>query len=1010
MADRRYTIIHTPPRVPGDEPRANGLDQQNNGLARHLDEAWDHFHEEGELAGYELDDVSVAYANGKDREVHAGGDLLRPWLQSTTAPVSLEAGRRLLDERVRSLIYAVIYAVVTRPGSPPEVHAIRVTLGGGKTEAALQNIILALVELRKLGDVRSIVMAVPEHKLSAEIAKRFTDMAKNIPGASGLRVAIWRGREAYDPDHPGQRMCQNLVEVQKALAVLADIDKDVCSSCRFKDGCTYLGQQDQEADFWIVGHPLLFHGLPKTIGSKENPIAFLVVDESPVKAGFIGIEGHGIEVTLDSLDDGVMPVPGGDAFSDAAFLKAQRELLKNALADEPDGPVRREALATSSFNPDTANTCRKAEWRRKIEGGPWQERQANRTIKPMVELWRAIERLTVPDGPDRSGCLELTRNKAGVRVLKITGIASIGRDWRVSTLLIDALLEPGPVRRFWPSVQVLPDIEIETPFMTVRQTTDRAFSKAMLKPFDIPETVTGQKRNELQLKQKRRAKNRRKLRACILRIGRGNGGPTLVVGNKAVIEAMALPPHIHVAWFNAVAGRDTWTDADGHEISGEKLRTIIVVGRPQPTPIEVERRAAALTGAAVDPIGGQYPKAVVDRLLRVGDEVMVIPSEAGCHPDPMAELIRWVIAVGQTMQAIGRGRAVNRTAANPLDVFVLSDVVLPIPVDAFIPSEAVMNPTVTELMLAEGSIAFESAADAATAYPHLWPNAAAAKKAFQRDAASRDACGTDAQANGPDGNRGTNWYKKLPIPECPAVPGTNLLRVTYQRVGAKLKRQTALIDTRQITDARAELERRLGPLSFFHGEPVATVGPTAACRQEATTVAPEPADVAPQPTPAAAHAPQPPPVLRPHPSRPRMPRLALIDEQWSIRPGVGMLAKAAQRAKDSRPSTSLTGGAAEPVFGFPNRNAAARNGQRVIPNPGASGHEQRSAITCEAVAGTAFRPAAPCRHARGLWQRVSSIRGVTARASAQRERKTTAFFIAEPYRHVIGAAASGVVR
>jgi hypothetical protein len=108
-----------------------------------------------------------------------------------------------------------------------------------------------------------------------------------------------------------------------------------------------------------------------------------------------------------------------------------------------------------------------------------------------------------------------------------------------------------------------------------------------------------------------------------------------------------------------------------------------------------------------------------------------------------------------------------------------------------------------------------------------------------------------------------------------------------------------------------------------------------------------------------------------------------------------MLAKAAQRAKDSRPSTSLTGGAAEPVFGFPNRNAAARNGQRVIPNPGASGHEQRSAITCEAVAGTAFRPAAPCRHARGLWQRVSSIRGVTARASAQRERKTTAFFIAE---------------
>jgi putative DNA primase/helicase len=175
--------------------------------------------------------------------------------------------------------------------------------------------------------------------------------------------------------------------------------------------------------------------------------------------------------------------------------------------------------------------------------------------------------------------------------------------------------------------------------------------------------------------------------------------------------------------------------------SGEKLREPSSWSADRSrTPIEVERRAAALTGAAVDPIGDSIQKAVVDRLLRVGDEVMVIPSEAGCHPDPTAELIRRVIAVGQTMQAIGRGRAVNRTAANPLDVFVLSDVVLPIPVDEFIPNEAVMNPTTTELMLAEGGIAFASAADAAKAYPDLWPNAAAAQAStFQRDAASRDA-------------------------------------------------------------------------------------------------------------------------------------------------------------------------------------------------------------------------------------------------------------------------------
>jgi hypothetical protein len=933
MDDRRYTIIHSPPRVPGDEP----------------------------------DDVSVAYADGKDREVHAGGDPPRRRMQSTTAPVSLEAGRRQL----REIVHSLIHAVVARPGGPPAVHAIRVTLGGGKTEAALQNIILALVELRARGDARPIVMAVPEHKLSDEIAKRFRAMASGIPGASELRVAIWRGREANDPDHPGQKICRNGETVRKAQALLADVENEVCAACPFRHECAYLDQKDQEADFWIVGHPLLFHGLPKAIGSEENPIAFLVVDESPVKAGFVGLEGHGIEIALDSLD--VMPVPDGDALGDGAFLKEQRRLLRLALADEPDGPVRREALAATTFNPKTAEECRRTEWKRKVEGGPWQERHANRTIKPMVELWRAIGRLTAPDGPDRSGCIELTRNKDDVRVLKITGIASIGPDWRVLTLLIDALLEPDLVRRFWPSVRVLPEIEIETPFMTVRQTTDRAFSKSMLQPFGIPETAKGQKRKDLEQEQKRREKNRRKLKACILRMDRNAGGPTLVVGNKAVIEAMALPPHVHVAWFNAVAGRDTWTDASGDAIRGEDLRTIIVVGRPQPQPIEAERQAAALTGAAVERIKGYYPDTPVERLVRVGGEVMAVAGDAERHPDQTVELMRRIIAVGEIMQAIGRGRGVNRTAANPLDVFVLSDVVLPIPVDEFIPNEAVMNPTTTELMLAEGGIAFASAADAAKAYPDLWPSAGAARIDFHRDA---------DRAVGP--NSVTSPYRKYLIGKCNADPERRLIRVTYQRVGPKLKRQTALIDTGQITDARAELERRLGPLSFFHGEPVGTVELAANCTHaRVVAVEPDPAEAAPEP-PAAAHAPQPPPVLRPPPSRPRPPRLGLIEDQWRIRPG------------DSRPSTSGTGGAAEPSFGLSNRDVEARDGRRAIPNPGASGHEPNpTARTCDAVPATSVRPAAPCRHSSGLWRRVSSIRGVTARASARRERKTTTFFLAE---------------
>lgn len=43
-------------------------------------------------------------------------------------------------------------------------------------------------------------------------------------------------------------------------------------------------------------------------------------------------------------------------------------------------------------------------------------------------------------------------------------------------------------------------------------------------------------------------------------------------------------------------------------------------------------------------------------------------AEADRHPDPLAEAIRWQICKGALVQIIGRGRGVNRTADNPLDV------------------------------------------------------------------------------------------------------------------------------------------------------------------------------------------------------------------------------------------------------------------------------------------------------------------------------------------------------
>ena len=144
-------------------------------------------------------------------------------------------------------------------------------------------------------------------------------------------------------------------------------------------------------------------------------------------------------------------------------------------------------------------------------------------------------------------------------------------------------------------------------------------------------------------------------------------------------------------------------------------------------------------------------------------------------PTSNCERIRKRMCEGELIQAIGRGRGVNRTAETPLDVVILTDVALLLPVDEFLPDEAIMASPV-DLMLAEGGVAFDDGASAAKAYPQLWRTAAAARMAFQRE---RSESGTQ------DPNSVTNAYREYSIGKryadhrlCPVI--------SFRRTGPKL--------------------------------------------------------------------------------------------------------------------------------------------------------------------------------------------------------------------------------
>jgi hypothetical protein len=107
-----------------------------------------------------------------------------------------------------------------------------------------------------------------------------------------------------------------------------------------------------------------------------------------------------------------------------------------------------------------------------------------------------------------------------------------------------------------------------------------------------------------------------------------------------------------------------------------------------------------------------------------------IAVEGPEHPDARVEAVRWSICEGELIQAIGRGRGVNRTEANPLQIDILTNVCLPVVVDVVTTWQDI-QPDALDIMCAAGAVPV-AYRDMAEAYPGLFPSAEAARKAIRR--------------------------------------------------------------------------------------------------------------------------------------------------------------------------------------------------------------------------------------------------------------------------------------
>ncbi len=675
----------------------------------------------------------------------------------------------------------------TREGMPSlsPAHAIKADTGIGKSQLTRQHIAPFLAELRANGDTSTVVLAVPTHKLGTDQAIAFE--ALPAARATGLTARVWRGRKAADPDAAGKTMCQNLEAVADAQDVLADVQTTVCKtevdgkpvSCPFAGVCGYQRQRAADADLWIVPHDLLFTKKPAALGV----VAALVVDESCWQDGLIGAQGKPLQLSLDAIAVVDRIGKGGDSEQRLAYL---RHSLLYILRQQIDGPVDREALLAAGFTAEMAAQASQLEWMRKVtpkmlpDMSPAERREAkhaaasNRTLGRFQTMWRAVESLLSDGGAISSGWLELAHDETAdgkTRVLRLKGRRGINKGFAAPALLIDATLQLDLVRPIWPQITMTGEVAVDAPFQHVTQIADRSFSKrSLVQSANNSDADNNYRKNQF-----------KKLYASLCAIARNHAtGKVLVVAQQDVELALTdmpnRPGNIELAHHNAVAGRDEWKD----------VACLVVIGRTQAPPAAVTRLAEALTGSHIPLLDGWYTKA--DRVREMTDGSPVL-AEADHHPDPIAEAVRWSICEGELMQIIGRGRGVNRNEENPLDVFIMTDVPLPLPLGKTIHADD-LRATCEALMLAEGGIAFESATAAAMAFPDLWPTAEAAKKAMQRE------------------RLGTFPYNNYIYGNVPNL----LSRVSFQLEGAGRSPTIARFDPEIVPDPVAWIVQRLGPV------------------------------------------------------------------------------------------------------------------------------------------------------------------------------------------------------
>ena len=674
--------------------------------------------------------------------------------------------------------------------------AIKITTGTGKSEALRQMLARFIPEAKHRGLPHRILYLVPTHALGDEARLRMP---------AGVTAALWQGRKATKIG-TGEPLCRNLEAVEAALKIGAEVEETACRKgqrggepivCPFYSTCAYQKQKPvaQAADVVFAAHEIGFK-IPKAIG---DGFGLVVIDEAFWQDGLTDSR-----LAIGGMDHELQAFPvreGDNVLADeTAHLKDLIRLAQKGFSAMPDGYVTRAALIEAGllpgddYEPSSSTTACRLEWKRKVDVGLRPDATSERRQKALAQfqfmgqiprraaMWQALDELLAGDA-EATGRLRIetiTTKEGSVRWLRVIGRDDIDETLAKLPLIhADATLPVELVRHYLPRLDLVLDLEVEASHERITQLVGLPVGKSSLQAL-----APGQRRDG---EEGRVSRKRQRLVDAVRHLVRGRRG--LVVTYKDIEADFHQVEDVEVAHYNAIEGIDRWGAVD----------VVVTIGRPLPRPRDIQRMAAAITGKPVV-AGGMIEQGRAIRLKSGVDHVL----KGRVYEVPEAEMIRQAVTEAAIVQAVGRARGVNRTAGNPVEVFiVLHDTVTELPVDEVVTFTDI-EPDAVDEMISRGLVP-QWPGDAARLCPDLFPNRNTAKQAYHRARLSVE--------------RGTKLvtcsYRELSIRAC------NQFTVRYRTKGRGSEPRLALVDPAKVPDPRAALEAALGPLVLFEVLPEA---------------------------------------------------------------------------------------------------------------------------------------------------------------------------------------------